>query len=216
MRPGRPAPDPPLDPEQREAAEWDHRPLIVDAGPGTGKTRTLIARIKYLLGRGAAPSSILALTFSNKAAAEVIERSETLDPAAAPLLWAGTFHAFGLELLHLYHAAAGLPDNFEVLDEAGALGILEGLLPELDLRHFQNLWDPTLELRHILRAISRAKDEMVSDEDYAAAARTGRDAAVTPEETERAGKACEVARVYRIYRRALDERGAVAAILSGC
>lgn len=200
---------PPLDPEQREAAEWDHRPLVLDAGPGTGKTRTLIARIKCLLDRRLAPSSILALTFSNKAAAEMIERLEMLDPAAAPLLWAGTFHAFGLELLHLHHAAAGLPDDFEVLDEAGALGILEGLLPELGLRHFQNLWDPTLELRSILRAISRAKDEMVSDEDYTAAAYAARHAAVTPEQTERAEKACEVAHVYCIYRRALDDRGAV-------
>jgi DNA helicase-2/ATP-dependent DNA helicase PcrA len=103
-----------LDPEQREAAEWDDRPLILDAGPGTGKTRTLISRIRHLLAQGEPPSSILALTFSNKAAAEMIERVEKVNAVAAPLIWVGTFHAYGLELLRLHCHAAGLPADFKV------------------------------------------------------------------------------------------------------
>ncbi|WP_187273298.1 ATP-dependent helicase [Methylobacterium sp. WL19] len=205
----RPRAAPPPDPEQREAAEWDHRPLILDAGPGTGKTRTLVARVKHLLEGDTPASSILALTFSNRAAAEMLERIEALNVAGTPLVWVGTFHAFGLELLHLYHAAAGLPDGFEVLDETGALGLLEGMLLELGLRHYQNLWDPTLELRPILRAISRAKDELVSADEYAAAARETEARAVTPVEKERAGKVGEIARVYQAYQSALRERGAV-------
>lgn len=206
---GRSGSGPPPDPEQREAAEWDDRPMILDAGPGTGKTRTLVARVKFLLDVETPPSSILALTFSNKAAGEMIERIETLDPAAAPLIWVGTFHAFGLELLRLHHGAADLPPDFEVLDETGALGMLEGMLPELGLRHYLSLWDPTVELRPILRAISRAKDEMVSEEEYEVAARATRAAAVSPEEIERGDKAMEVARVYTMYQRALRDRKAV-------
>jgi DNA helicase-2/ATP-dependent DNA helicase PcrA len=196
----------PLDPEQREAAEWDERPLILDAGPGTGKTRTLIARITHLIDKDVPPSSILALTYSNKAAAEMIERIETVSPASAPLIWVGTFHAFGLELLRLHHEAAGLPHDFKVLDEAMALAVLEGLLAELSLVHFQNLWDPTLELKPILKAISRAKDEMVSAQEYETAAEQTLRDAVTPEEIERAQKAVEVGRVYRIYQQALVDQ----------
>lgn len=195
-----------LDPEQREAAEWDERPLIIDAGPGTGKTRTLIARIRHLIGKEVPPSSILALTYSNKAAAEMIERIETVSPASAPLIWVGTFHAFGLELLRLHHQAAGLPPDFKVMDEAMALAVLEGLLAELSLVHFQNLWDPTIELKPILKAISRAKDEMVSYQEYEKAAAEALGVAATDEEVEKAQKAVEVGRVYRIYQQALVEQ----------
>lgn len=198
-----------LDPEQREAAEWDDRPLILDAGPGTGKTRTLISRIKHLLARREPPSSILALTFSNKAAAEMIERVEKVDTVAAPLIWVGTFHAYGLELLRLHHHAAGLPPDFKVLDESGQLALLESVLGELRLDHFQNLWDPTLELRPILRAISRAKDEMISDQDYLAAARLALAAATSPQDIERAEKSVEVGEVYEVYQRTLAANGSV-------
>jgi DNA helicase II / ATP-dependent DNA helicase PcrA len=89
--PGSTAPATPLDKDQQEAAEWDEGPLMVDAGPGTGKTKTLVARIEYLLAKKIPPSSILALTFSNKAAAEMTERVERLNPAAAPLIWLAPF-----------------------------------------------------------------------------------------------------------------------------
>jgi superfamily I DNA/RNA helicase/Zn-dependent peptidase ImmA (M78 family) len=199
----------PLDPEQREAAEWDECPLILDAGPGTGKTRTLISRIKHLIDKKVSPSTILALTYSNKAAAEMVERVEIVSPAAAPLIWVGTFHAFGLELLRQYYQPASLPSDFKVLDETMALALLEGHLAELSLVYFQNLWDPTIELKPILRAISRAKDEMVSAQDYMAAALADLKDAVSPEEVERAEKAIEVGRVYQIYQKALIESESV-------
>ncbi|MEN3236380.1 UvrD-helicase domain-containing protein [Methylobacterium ajmalii] len=204
-----PSPVIPLDDDQRVAAEWDDRPLILDAGPGTGKTRTLVGRIEHLLARGVQPWEILALTFSNRAAAEMRERIERLDRVAAPQIWIGTFHAFGLELLHLYAEQAGLPKDFDIVDESQALGMLERLLPRLNLHHFQNLWDPALDLRPILRAISRAKDEMVGPEAYLAAARAALAAARTPDAVERAEKAVEVGEVYAIYQDALAASGKV-------
>ncbi|MGE8131427.1 UvrD-helicase domain-containing protein [Methylobacterium sp. NPDC080182] len=204
-----PSPAIPLDADQRVAAEWGDTPLIVDAGPGTGKTSTLVGRVEYLLAQGVQPWEILALTFSNRAAAEMRERIERIDGAAAQQIWIGTFHAFGLEILHLYGKECGLPDKLDILDEAGALGVLEGLLPGLTLHHFQNLWDPALELRPILRAISRAKDEMITPEMYLAAAQAALAAADKPEAIERAEKAVEVGGVYTVYQSALEASGKV-------
>jgi DNA helicase II / ATP-dependent DNA helicase PcrA len=202
-------PVPPLDKDQRDAAEWSEGPLMVDAGPGTGKTKTLVARIEHLLSKHVPPSSILALTFSNKAAAEMMARIERLNPSAAPLIWIGTFHAFGLELLRLYGGHIGIQPDFEVADESEQLALLEGMLAELPLHYYQNLWDPTLELRPVLRAISRAKDEMVTPEEYLAAAEASERAARTEEQVERAARAKEVAGVYAIYQRALREKNLV-------
>jgi DNA helicase-2/ATP-dependent DNA helicase PcrA len=98
------APEPPgvthdLDHSQKAAVSWEEGPLLVDAGPGTGKTRTLVRRIKHLLDQGSASSWFLALTFSNKAAEEMRERLSAMNADAAIEMWVGTFHAFGLELV---------------------------------------------------------------------------------------------------------------------
>lgn len=106
-----------LDPTQFEAATWNGGPLLVDAGPGTGKTRTLVHRIGHLLQQGASPASILALTFSNKAAEEMRERIAA-NPQAAIEMWAGTFHAFGLELVSKWHTRIGRSINMH-FDQTG-------------------------------------------------------------------------------------------------
>jgi DNA helicase-2/ATP-dependent DNA helicase PcrA len=98
-----------LDESQRAAAHSAHTPLLVAAGPGTGKTSTLVGRILHLLAEDVAPDKIVALTFSNKAGEEMRERVERLTPDAAPKIWIGTFHAFGLELLRRYWQEAVLP-----------------------------------------------------------------------------------------------------------
>jgi len=193
----------PLDPSQQEAATWSAGPLIVDAGPGTGKTKTLVGRIEHLLGNNVAPSSIIALTFSNKAAAEMIERVERLSPTAAPLIWIGTFHAFGLEILRLFGATAGIQEDFGIADEAESLAVLERALKDLPLRYYQNLWDPTLELRFVLHAISRAKDELVSAEEYGQKATEMRRRSQTSDEIEKAERAVEVGQIYTIYEQRL-------------
>lgn len=200
---------PDLDPSQKRAAFAEQGPLLVDAGPGTGKTRTLIARMEHLLALGCAATSILALTFSNRAAEEMRQRVARAAPAEAPDIWMGTFHAFGLELLRKYGHHIGLQPDLTVLDPTDALALLESALPELKLDHYQNLYEPTVQLRDILGAISRAKDEHVGPQAYAVLARKMHERATNEEERVRAEKAMEVAHVYAIYEEHLSRQRVV-------
>jgi superfamily I DNA/RNA helicase len=99
-----------------------------------------------LLEQGVPASSILALTFSNKAAAEMRERLSMANPDAAIQMWIGTFHAFGLEILRKWPSKAQRTNTVRVLDEAGSLGLLEENLSSLHLLHYQNLYEPAYEL----------------------------------------------------------------------
>ncbi|MGB9177956.1 MAG: UvrD-helicase domain-containing protein, partial [Pyrinomonadaceae bacterium] len=199
-----------LDESQRAAAHSAHTPLLVAAGPGTGKTRTLVGRVLHLLDEGVAPDEIVALTFSNKAGEEMRERVERLAPDAAPKIWIGTFHAFGLELLRRYWQEAALPPRARVLDPVDALFILERHLPQLGLDYYQNLYEPTTHLAAILAAISRAKDELVSPgkyEELAMAMLARAQSVGDAEETCKAERAAEVARVYHFYQNHLERNG---------
>ena len=198
-----------LDPTQRAAAEHRGSPLLLEAGPGTGKTRTLVARIVHLLETGAEPESILALTFSNKAALEITDRVARSLPEAAPRIWTGTFHAFGLELLRKHHQLLGLEPEIRLYDRSDAIGLLEDRLPTLGLLHHQNLYEPALELKEILAAISRAKDELVDAEGYRALAEAMISETSSDAERKAAEKALEVARVYQAYEKALREKSAL-------
>lgn len=199
--------EPELDPSQEAAAHTPRGPVLVDAGPGTGKTRTLCGRVVYLLNARVPPRSILALTFSNKAADEMRDRVARTRPDVAPLIWMGTFHAYGLELLRKYGHHLGLTPKPEVLDPSDAVLVLESQLAHLDLVHYQNLPEPALYLRHIVNAISRAKDELRSPLDYARFADEMGAQATSDEEREAANRASEVARAYGVYQQVLDANG---------
>lgn len=194
----------PLDPSQEEAAHAPRGPLLLEAGPGTGKTRTLIGRIVFLLEQEVPPTAILALTFSNRAAEEMRSRVADARPEDASRIWIGTFHAFGLELLRKFGTHLGLPPRISVLDPSDSIDLLERMLSDLKLDHYQNLYDPALYLRDIMAAISRAKDELVGPEEYAALGERMLDLAATSEEKEAAEKAVEVARVYKAYQEVLN------------
>ncbi len=126
-------------------------------------------------------------------------------PSEAPLIWMGTFHAFGLELLRKYGTKLGLPEKPTVIDPVDALFFMERSLPELSLDHYQNLYDPSMFLRDILNAISRAKDELTGPLDYQSRAEEMRGKAKTEEEIEAAEKALEVARIYAFYQDYLEK-----------
>ena len=215
LPPLRPAPSEPpkviheLDESQQRAATWSDGPLLVDAGPGTGKTRTLVRRIAHLLEQGASPASILALTFSNKAAEEMRERLSSLNPDAAIEMWVGTFHSFGLELVTKWPSGANRSSRFRVFDPTASLGLLEANLARLPLKHYLNLYDPAYDLVDILRVISRCKDELISPERYLVEAEAALAVAITPEDVIAAEKAVEVGQVYQIYEEELERADAV-------
>ena len=198
-----------LDESQKIAALWNQGPLLVDAGPGTGKTRTLVHRINHLLDNKSLPSSFLALTFSNKAAEEMRERLSAMNAEAAIEMWVGTFHAFGLELVTKWPSGLRRTNKVRVLDQTGSLALLEANLEKLPLRHFQNLYEPAYELVPVLRAISRCKDELVSPAAYRVAADEAAAAATTDQERETAEKLQEIAGIYSIYEDLLAENDAV-------
>ena len=108
-----------LDPEQRVAAETVAGPVLIVAGPGTGKTRTLTHRLAHLINdSGVAPENCLALTFSRRAAAEMTERLQRLLTDRADRVEVMTFHGFGLSLLKEYGSRLGLPQSFRVASES--------------------------------------------------------------------------------------------------
>ena len=110
-----------LDPDQRTAAEIVEGPLLIIAGPGTGKTRTLTRRIAHLIAHhDAAPEQCLALTFTNRAASEMKQRLDQLLPGKAARIPVMTFHSLGHSILREHAAALGLPASFRVADESEA------------------------------------------------------------------------------------------------
>lgn len=152
-----------LNPAQREAVEYSGGPLLVMAGAGSGKTRVLTRRISYLLATGQAkPENILAITFTNKAAAEMRERIEKQLGSVSRNMWIGTFHATCVRLLRLYGAdTLGIKSGFSIYDQSDAKHLVKLVLEEL------NLSPKTYDPRALLQKISALKNALVSPEDYA-------------------------------------------------
>ena len=123
-----------LNPAQREAATAGEGPLLIVAGAGTGKTRTLACRVAYLLEQGVPPERILLLTFTRRAAAEMLQRAgRVTDPESAKKVWGGTFHATANRLLRIYGQALDLPGDFTVMDQGDAADLLALIRNELGL-----------------------------------------------------------------------------------
>lgn len=205
------APDRPLrpDPSQDMAAAHRGSAFLLQAGPGTGKTRTLVKRVLSLLAEGVDPLSILVLTFSNRAARELSERIAAAAPEAVAQIWIGTFHAFGLDLIRRHYERLGLGPDPGLFDRSDAIAVLQEILPTLPLVHYRNLWDPTLVLRDIVSAISRAKDELTDSTRYRELGQVMLARATHAAAREAAEKCLEVAHVYDLYEQALRAHDAV-------
>ncbi len=123
-----------LNPDQRAAVEHDGAPLLIVAGAGTGKTRTLVARVGRLIDEGANPDRILLLTFTRRSAAELISRVGSMtDHQRATQIWGGTFHSVANRLLRRLGPSIGLPAGFTVLDPADAADLIGIVRAELGL-----------------------------------------------------------------------------------
>src|SRR5579859_1916039 len=153
-----------LNPPQRQAVTTTEGPLLVLAGPGSGKTRAITHRIAYILAeRRVAPWNVLAVTFTNKAAREMKERLEALIGAPARDLAVGTFHSICSRILRreAERAGLGLGDNFAIFDDADQLGIVRQALKEMNLDEKQ--FKPST----IHAIISRAKNDLLSPAQFA-------------------------------------------------
>lgn len=208
--PEAPRPEATPDGSQLNAAGHRGGPMLVEAGPGTGKTQTLVARIDGLLAQGIDPRDFLVLTFSNKAAGELSDRIAAKRPLEAAAMWVGTFHAFGLDLVRRHHEALGFTAEPRLMDRAEAIDLLQEDFTRLDLMHFRDLWNPARKLAEILKAVSRAQDELVGPEAYRGLAQTMFDEAGVDDQKRVAAEKClEVAQVYERYQAIKRAHGAV-------
>jgi superfamily I DNA/RNA helicase len=187
-----------LDESQRAAAFAPFGPLLVGAGPGTGKTRTLTARVLHLLEQGVNAQNILCLTFSRKAAEEMRQRIGVANRDAAGQMSVSTFHAYGLDLLRRHGAVLNLPPVPVLLTDAEACALLERRAAQLNLSALRYLHDLAFPLPDVLRTINKAKEDLLTPETFMAQA-------------ERVGdeRLVEVARVFEVYEALLREKGAV-------
>jgi DNA helicase-2/ATP-dependent DNA helicase PcrA len=178
-----------LNPEQREAVLHDRGPLLVLAGAGSGKTRVITHRLAHLIGTGVDPRAIAAVTFTNKAAAEMRERAQRILGVAALSSFVGTFHAWCLRLLRRRAREANLPPRFSIADSADQLALIKEAMAELSIS------DQVLPPNAVRGRISQAKNALVTAQRF------------QETQTDFAGE--RIAQVYVLYEKKLAATGAV-------
>ncbi len=174
----------PLTESQREAVTHVEGPLLVVAGPGSGKTRVITHRIAYLLDLGVPPQHILGITFTNKAANEMAERVGRLVPRHG--VWLGTFHKFCVRVLRRYGERIGVDPNFVIYDTKDRTDLIRSVMEDLRIDR------ASLDPRRVESIISRAKNENCMPKAFAK--RADNDL---------------VARIYERYQERLLELGAL-------
>ena len=213
-----------LDRDQRRAVMHGEGPMLVIAGPGTGKTEVITRRVAWLIAtKRARPSEVLALTFTDRAADEMQTRVDVLVPYGHAEASIHTFHAFGDRLLREFAYELGLPSDPRVISRAEAVVLLREHLFELGLERYRPLADPSRFLGALVDRCGRAKDQGLTPADLQAAAeaqvRTGEEALQEAgDETSRGAALAliesaagprELAVAYEHYQRLLVERGLI-------
>ena len=202
-----------LNDDQLAAVTHDGGPLLIVAGAGTGKTTVITRRIAHLIAHGKArPEEILALTFTEKAAAEMEERVDTLVPYGYADVEISTFHAFGDRLVREHALELGLPPDFRVLSRAEQVIFFRDRLFQFALERYRPLGDPTRHLQAMISLFSRCKDEDVSPAEYTA--HVARMAAASPqslddERRERLAQQQELGNAYTRYQELMATQGVV-------
>ena len=179
-----------LNPPQQEAVEYGDGPLLVIAGAGSGKTRVLTHRIAHLLAsKRARPGEILAITFTNRAAAEMRERVEELIGGSARMMWVTTFHSACARMLRVDAERLGYSRSFTIYDESGSVRMVKRAMEELEVD------SKRYPARAIKNRISGAKNELVDSVTY----------------SERIGSDFErvISEVYTLYEKRMLEANAM-------
>ncbi len=150
-----------LNKEQLEAVLHNEGPLLILAGAGSGKTRVLTYRISHLIEQGVNPWNILAITFTNKAAAEMRERAHQLVGFGGESVWVSTFHSTCVRILRRHIDCIGYETNFTIYDTDDSKSVIKDVCKRLDIN------TKVFKERALLSAISSAKNEMITPEEYA-------------------------------------------------
>lgn len=175
---------------QREAMEWTEGPELILAGAGSGKTRVLTHRIAYLIReKKVSPWNILAITFTNKAAAEMRSRVDALVESGAEAIWVATFHSSCVRILRRFIDRIGYDNHFTIYDADDQKAAMREVLKQLQIDSKQ------LRERVVLSAISAAKNEMVDSVRYESEAKDFQTA--------------RIARCYRAYQDLLRKNNAL-------
>ena len=151
-----------LNEEQRAAVLYTEGPALVIAGAGSGKTRVLTYKIAHLMNEGYAPWNILALTFTNKAAAEMKNRISRFVGDGARGLWMGTFHSIFSRILRMEAESIGFTHNFTIYDASDSKSLLKSIIKEMQLD------DKTYKPGTVQSHISNAKNRLMLPSAYAA------------------------------------------------
>ncbi len=192
-----------LNPEQKKAVEHTGGPILVVAGAGTGKTRVITERIKWLIeNKKARPSEILALTFTEKAAGEMLDRIDVAMPLGYEEPWLSTFHSFAERILRDEGLEIGLDPAYKILTPPQAWLFVRQNLFKFDLKYYRPLGNPTKFISAMLTLFSRAQDEDTAPTDFVrwAKLKTQNSKLKTDEEKETAEKYLELARAYQNYQ----------------
>ncbi|MBP8944686.1 MAG: UvrD-helicase domain-containing protein [Paludibacteraceae bacterium] len=177
-----------LNESQRLAVEYTDGPSLVIAGAGSGKTRVLTYKVAYLLKKGFPPSSILALTFTNKAAREMKERiAEIVGNKIARYLWMGTFHSIFSRILRSEAQYTGFTQNFSIYDQSDSKSLLRSIIKEMELD--SKIYTPGL----VQSRISMAKNNLITPKAYAADY-----SLIEKDRKNHVGKLCDVYQTYCI------------------
>jgi DNA helicase II / ATP-dependent DNA helicase PcrA len=180
---------------QREAAANIEGPVLIVAGPGSGKTRVLTYRIAHLLESGAAPHQVLALTFTNKSAKEMKERIAKVVGDKAHSVWAGTFHSIFARMLRADASRLGFPQDFTIYDTDDSKSLVNTIISEL------NLDAKIYNGNEVRNRISSAKSNLFSPEAYL------NDVAI--QEQDKMAKRPFIGRIYQIYMNRCKKAGAM-------
>jgi DNA helicase-2/ATP-dependent DNA helicase PcrA len=210
--PGLPLPEQVLeglnDPQQRAVTHLGG-PLLIVAGAGSGKTRTLTRRFQWLVARGVAADRILALTYTNMAAEELATRIEEVLGELPEEIHATTFHALCMQLLRDEHAATGINPFFTVATEADRVAIMLARLAELDFKHTALRGNPAAALGALTAQIDRLKEECVAPEQLAEYAQAALADAVDEEQRTKAELLAEQAALYAKHEEFLRDAAAL-------
>ncbi|HEX6070500.1 MAG TPA: UvrD-helicase domain-containing protein [Longimicrobiaceae bacterium] len=191
-----------LNPQQREAALATEGPVLILAGAGSGKTRTLVYRIVHLLERGIQPRNILAVTFTNRAAAEMRERISSVLGKTIRALTVSTFHSLGATILRQHGRHVGLPDKFAIYPTGDQLSLIRRIIGE-EVHVVATAGDDVYDAKRVLNRISGWKNQMIGPEEAAREVAEGRMRGSRADDYE-----VLAAAVYPRYEEALRAAGA--------